>query len=72
MSVAAVEERWLDKRELSDALAAQGYRVSPRKIHDLAVKHGMPSVFNFRTRMFLLSEVLPWLTGEGYIRRRES
>lgn len=64
-------ERWLDKRELSDALKERGFRVSVRKLHDLAVHQGMPSAFNFRTRMFLLSEVLPWLEAEGYIHRRD-
>lgn len=67
---AVSDERWLDKVELRQALAELGFRVGTRKLHDLAVKDGMPSEFQFRTRMFLLSEVLPWLEAEGHIRRR--
>lgn len=66
----ATTERWLDKNELKDALAELGFRVGVRKLHDLAVRDGMPSEMQFRTRMFLLSEALTWLEAEGHIRRR--
>lgn len=62
-------ERWLDRHELSEALREMGFRVGPRKLLALA-KHGLPSEYQFRTKMFLLSEALTWLEAEGHITRR--
>lgn len=71
MNVTALptQERWLDKKELADALSDRGYKTSWQTVEKLA-QRGCPSVVNFGKRMYRMSEVIPWLRDEGIIERR--